>query len=104
MRPNYTYVFCLAALAASTLGAANAPTATVDAGVIVGKSTSLPAGLDPVNQFLGIPFAQSPPKRFSPPNNVPKFGKALKATEFKPACIQQFRCKLFCFYFIKGLC
>lgn len=71
------------------------PTATIDAGVLLGKATALPNGLGPaVNQFLGIPFAQSPPERFSPPRNVTAFSKRLNATEFKPACIQQFRCRL----------
>ena len=70
------------------------PTATIDAGVVVGKATALPNGLGPsVNQFLGIPFAQSPPERFSPPRNVTAFSTHLNATAWKPACIQQFRCK-----------
>jgi hypothetical protein len=70
------------------------PTATIDAGVLIGKATTLPNGLGPsVNQFLGVPFAQSPPERFSPPRNVTAFSKRLNATEWKPACIQQFRCK-----------
>lgn len=70
------------------------PTATIDAGVLIGKATTLPNGLGPsVNQFLGVPFAQSPPERFSPPRNVPASGKRLNATEWKPACIQQFRCE-----------
>ncbi|KAH7396267.1 Alpha/Beta hydrolase protein, partial [Pyrenochaeta sp. MPI-SDFR-AT-0127] len=68
-----------------------APTATIDAGVVVGKATSLPAALGPVNQFFGIPFAKSPPERFSPPQAPPAFGKPINATVWKPACIQQFR-------------
>ncbi|KAH6632903.1 Alpha/Beta hydrolase protein [Boeremia exigua] len=68
------------------------PSATIDAGIIVGRATALPNGLGPsVNQFLGIPFAQSPPERFSPPRNVTAFGSPLNATAWKPACIQQFR-------------
>jgi carboxylesterase type B len=70
-----------------------APTATIDAGVVIGKSTTLPTALGPVNQFLGIPFAQSPPERFSPPEQTPQFPEPINATEWKPACIQQFRCK-----------
>lgn len=70
------------------------PTATIDAGVLVGKATTLPNGLGPsVNQFLGVPFAKSPPERFSPPSNVTAFSTRLNATEWKPACIQQFVCK-----------
>lgn len=43
------------------------PTATIDAGVVVGTTTSLPAATASVNKFLGVPFAQSPPERFAPP-------------------------------------
>jgi hypothetical protein len=67
------------------------PTATIDAGVLVGKSTSLPHALGSVHQFLGVPFA-SPPERFSPPKAAEAFHEPVNATEFKPACIQQFRC------------
>ncbi|KAF1931340.1 alpha/beta-hydrolase [Didymella exigua CBS 183.55] len=68
------------------------PTATIDAGVVVGKATALPNGLGPsVNQFFGIPFAQSPPERFSPPRNISAFSRPLNATAWKPACVQQFR-------------
>ncbi|KAF1834105.1 alpha/beta-hydrolase [Decorospora gaudefroyi] len=67
-----------------------APTATVDSGVLIGKSTLLPNALGPVNQFLGVPFA-SPPERFSPPQAPSEFCEPLNVTEFKPACIQQFR-------------
>jgi hypothetical protein len=94
MRQIYAHVVYLAALAATVLGDSATPTATIDAGVVHGMSTSLPAGLGPVNKFLGIPFAQSPPRRFSPPSNVQSFSGALNATEFKPACIQQFACEL----------
>ncbi|KAH6235186.1 hypothetical protein HBI42_020270 [Parastagonospora nodorum] len=69
----------------------NAPTATIGAGLIVGKSTSLPAALGPVNQFLGVPFAKSPPERFAPPQPHSRFHTPVNATAFKPACMQQFR-------------
>jgi carboxylesterase type B len=72
-----------------------APTATIDAGVVVGKTTSLPNALGPVDQFLGIPFAKSPPERFSPAEPASQFSTSLNATEFKPACIQQFRCRFY---------
>jgi carboxylesterase type B len=73
----------------------DAPTATIDAGVVVGKSTSLPNALGPVDQFLGIPFGKSPPERFSPARPAARFSTAFNATEFKPACIQQFRCRCY---------
>ncbi|KAL1799235.1 hypothetical protein ACET3X_003272 [Alternaria dauci] len=66
------------------------PTATIDAGTIIGKSTSLPYALGPVHQYLGVPFA-APPERFSPPQAAVPFREPVNATEFKPACIQQFR-------------
>jgi hypothetical protein len=69
------------------------PTATINAGTIIGKTTSLPAALEPVNQFLGVPFAKSPPERFSPAQPASRFVEPIDATEFKPACIQQFRCR-----------
>jgi carboxylesterase type B len=70
----------------------NAPTVTIKAGVVIGRTTSLPAALAPVNQFLGIPFAKSPPERFSPPQPALRFSKPIHATKWKPACMQQFRC------------
>lgn len=82
----------LAGLLAATTEAA-APTATIDSGVLVGKSTSLPNALGPINQFLGVPFAQSPPERFSPPRAAAKSERPINATEWKSACLQQFKCK-----------
>jgi len=66
------------------------PTATIDAGVVLGTTTSLPAATATVNKFLGIPFAKSPPERFSPPESPGKFSKPINATAWSPACIQQF--------------
>ena len=66
------------------------PHATIDAGVVVGTTTSLPTATAPVNQFLGIPFAQSPPERFAPLQSPGTFRKPIQATKWKPACIQQF--------------
>ncbi|KAF3006894.1 hypothetical protein E8E13_011104 [Curvularia kusanoi] len=88
----------------STLSYNPTPTATIDAGVVIGKATELPNGLGPsVNQFLGIPFAQSPPERFSPPRNVSAFSQPLNATAWKPACIQQFRYPLASQQFAKAV-
>ncbi|KAF2127653.1 alpha/beta-hydrolase [Dothidotthia symphoricarpi CBS 119687] len=77
--------------ATTTLAYDAAPTAIIDAGVLIGKTTSLPVALGPVNQFLGVPFAQSPPERFSAPQAPARFRKPINATAWKPACIQQFR-------------
>ncbi|KAF2832664.1 alpha/beta-hydrolase [Ophiobolus disseminans] len=89
-------IFLVYCLQFGTLGVASghthkAPTATIDTGVVFGKATLLPASLGPVHQFLGIPFAQSPPERFSPAEPVRWLTHPLDATKWKPACLQQFR-------------
>lgn len=66
------------------------PTATIDAGVVIGTTTSLPAATASVNKFLGIPFAKSPPTRFAPPESPGTFTQPIIAKEWSPACIQQF--------------
>ena len=76
----------------SSLGT-SLPTATLDAGAIVGTTTSLPAASTIVNQFLGVPFAQSPPERFSPPQAPAQWSETLDTTDRKPACVQQFVCE-----------
>ena len=67
------------------------PTATIDAGVVIGTTTSLPAATASVNKFLGVPFAKSPPTRFAPPQSPGKFGQPIMAKQWSPACIQQFQ-------------
>lgn len=69
------------------------PTATVQQGVVVGTTTSLPAATASVNKFLGIPFAQSPPLRFGPPQAPASFSEPMMVQALKPACIQQFVCR-----------
>ncbi|EMC99377.1 hypothetical protein BAUCODRAFT_401010 [Baudoinia panamericana UAMH 10762] len=66
------------------------PTATIDVGVVIGTTTSLPAASASVNKFLGVPFAQSPPLRFAPAVPPAAFSAPINATAWKPACIQQF--------------
>lgn len=67
-----------------------APTAVIDCGTVVGTTTSLPAATATVNKFLGVPFAQSPPQRFSPPQKRGGGSCNIDAKAWKPACIQQF--------------
>lgn len=67
------------------------PTATIDSGVVIGTTTALPSATGSVNQYLGIPFAQSPPERFSPPQPPSSFHEPLIAQQWSPACIQQFQ-------------
>lgn len=64
---------------------------TIDAGVIIGTTTAIASATATVNQYLGVPFAQSPPERFSPPQPAPPYGSPLTAQQRKPACIQQFQ-------------
>jgi carboxylesterase 2 len=69
-------------------------TATIQDGTIIGTKVNLPTATAAVNQFLGVPFAKSPPERFSPPQVPEPWSKPLLAQAWKPACIQQFNCKL----------
>jgi hypothetical protein len=95
--PRHLLALLCLSLGLASSNAHDAPTATINAGLVVGKTTSLPNALGLVNQFLGVPFA-SPPERFSPPKPpAARFEHPLNATAWKPACIQQFRC-MCCLY------
>ena len=83
-------VFALSCLAATAF--AQDPTATIDDGVVVGRTIALPEATTPINQFLSIPFA-APPTRFSRPEAPAPWSEPLETKEFKPACIQQFKCR-----------
>ena len=67
-----------------------APTVTIASGPLIGTTTAVPSATAVVNQFLGIPFAQSPPLRFAPPTQPKRWRNPLHVTAWKPACIQQF--------------
>ncbi|KAF7514001.1 hypothetical protein GJ744_006615 [Endocarpon pusillum] len=67
----------------------SAPTVTLASGVLVGTTTSLPSATAVVNKFLGVPFADSPPERFSPPQDPRPWSQPLSVLAVKPACIQQ---------------
>jgi carboxylesterase type B len=78
-------------------GKQGTPTVKVPGGTVTGVATNVPGG-PPVNKFLGLPFAVSPPKRFAPPQALPKGSnkgppKKIDATTLPPSCIQQFVCK-----------
>ncbi|KAK5065409.1 hypothetical protein LTR84_001247 [Exophiala bonariae] len=73
-------------IASTTL---TAPTATIDSGVVIGIATSLIGSKVIVDKFLGIPFAASP-TRFAPPASPTSWPWPYEATQFGPACIQQF--------------
>lgn len=66
-----------------------APTATLDSGVVVGTTTSVPSSEVTVNQFLGIPFGE-PPVRFGAPQAVAPWGSVYDASAYKPACLSTF--------------
>ncbi|PQE04500.1 carboxylesterase hlo protein [Rutstroemia sp. NJR-2017a BVV2] len=74
---------------------ATKPVVTVIQGSIKGISTTVPGVSSPVHKYLGIPFA-APPERFSPPTVPGPFvPNPYDASTLKPACIQEFNCKLF---------
>ena len=68
------------------------PAVTIDIGEVIGTTTILPSATVLVNQFLGIPFAVSPPERFSPPSPAKPFSKPLLAQKWSDACIEQYNC------------
>ena len=76
-------------LGAAIDDASNAPTATIQGGVVVGTTKSVDATT--INQFLGIPFASAPTgsRRFTPPEPT-SWSQPLDTKTFKPACIQVF--------------
>jgi hypothetical protein len=78
---------------------ASRPTVTIASGVVVGTSVAEPSSGVIVNQYLGIPFAASPPVRFAPPEAALPWTTPLNASAFKDACVQQFNCKNLDSYF-----
>lgn len=104
--PPYGYSTSSATAPASTPScgySGGAPTATIEAGVLIGTTTSLPTATASVNKFLGIPFAQSPPTRFAPPESPGTFSAPINATAWSPACIQQFEYPLSSAEFIEDI-
>lgn len=73
--------------------AAVGPSVTISAGTIIGtaiKPANQPSLTASANAYLGVPFAKSPPERFSPPQAASSWSTPLQAQAVKPACIQQF--------------
>lgn len=81
-----TFILGAFALPASNAG----PTVTIASGVVIGTTTQPAGSTNYANAYLGVPFAKSPPERFSPPEAAPSWSSPLTATAFRPACIQQF--------------
>ncbi|KAK1848853.1 para-nitrobenzyl esterase [Colletotrichum chrysophilum] len=65
------------------------PTVTISSGAVRGISTNIGDGVATVNKFLGIPYATTP-ARFSRPESPEPWTEPLDATEFGPACYQNF--------------
>jgi hypothetical protein len=90
-QPLYAAAALLGCVAAAP---AIRPTVSIASGAVVGTATMVStASAVPVNRYLGIPFAQSPPERFSPPINPADWTEPLDASKFKDACVQQFNCQ-----------
>lgn len=65
------------------------PTVTIPSGAVQGISTNIGDGVATVNKFLGIPYATTS-SRFSRPEPPKPWTEPLDATEFGPACYQNF--------------
>lgn len=69
------------------------PTVSIASGVVVGTATAVsnqPSVTGLANAYLGVPFAQSPPVRFAPPEAPKAWSSPLVAQTLPPACLQQF--------------
>ena len=78
----------IALLPSASHAAAPAPSATLEAGVIVGTTSTAPGSTVTVNQFLGVPFAAKP-VRFGMPEPPANWTTPLKTTKQAPSCLQQ---------------
>lgn len=66
------------------------PTATIDSGVIIGTTTTVPLATSTVHKFLNVPFA-SPPERFRPPQPPQPWTAPYNATiKYNIACYQNY--------------
>ncbi|KAE8353847.1 Carboxylesterase [Aspergillus coremiiformis] len=67
------------------------PTVSIASGVVIGTTlptTSVAAVPGVANAYLGIPFAKSPPRRFSAPEDHEPWSEPLYAQALTPACPQ----------------
>lgn len=89
----FTKLLCLlgaslALLPSASHATAPVPSATLEAGVIVGTTSTAPGSTVIVDQFLGVPFAAKP-IRFGMPKPPCKWTNPLKTTKQAPSCFQQ---------------
>lgn len=87
----FSSLLCSATVLAAP--AATNPTVSISAGTIIGTATkpaNQPSLTASANAYLGVPFAKSPPERFSPPEAASPWSTPLQAQAVKSACIQQF--------------
>ncbi|KAL4788733.1 Carboxylesterase [Aspergillus venezuelensis] len=76
----------------STAILAQNPTVTISSGTVIGTTfcaTNAPQISTTANVFLGIPFASSPPQRFSPPEPPQPWPTPLTAQVPPPGCIEK---------------
>lgn len=79
---------CASAISTQPNGA---PFVVLPSGTLVGQRV-VPTTGSSVDKFLGVPFAQSPPERFSPASAPDPYG-VWDASYLRPACIQEFPCR-----------
>ncbi|KAK7524705.1 Carboxylesterase [Phyllosticta citriasiana] len=81
------FIFKVAAAPQPQAQSPQEPRVNLPYGPVVGKrDASLP-----VDSFLGIPYAATPPKRFTPPVDPAPWKEPLKATEYKTTCPSLYR-------------
>lgn len=81
-----SHIFAASSLLALAYSAPSSATiANVNEGRIEGLSLK-----SSVKAYLGIPFAVTPPERFSAPKSHPAFNTTFLAKKVSAACIQQF--------------
>jgi carboxylesterase type B len=85
MRIQFASTFVACTMAASINY--NAPTIVSTS---LGSIEGLSLQHNKVKAYLGIPFAASPPQRFSAPQDPQPWGETLKAKKVKPSCVQEF--------------
>ncbi|KAH7131839.1 Carboxylesterase [Dendryphion nanum] len=84
-----TSILILAATTVLQLTHAQTPSVTVSNGVFIGTATTIPGTSQRVRKFLGLPYAVTPPLRFSPPQPPPPSSIVRQAINYGPGCIQQ---------------